>query len=297
MMAVLQPLLAADGYSLRHQRLSADQRFDAIADRPASYRHEQQSMAVEVKYRHHARQLTLSDIGGFLIRAAVDQETSRTLIVANTRFSQHAQREVAQFLQRVRVQIQLLGLDDLRAWIARLETVEGDLDEEARVIVQSLAREFAYMIARNARALDRVEWRDLERIVAEIFSALGFRAELTPSSKDQGRDVILECFVSGSRRSYIVEVKHWRSGARVGSTAVRDFVDVVAREARDGGVFLSTYGYTNNAFESITEIERQRVRFGGEEKIATLCRKYTRAGTGLWSPPEVLADLLFEGTE
>ena len=295
-MAVLQPLLGAEGYSVRHQPLSHDHGFDVIAHRPASHTYEQQSMVVEMKYRRGARPLTLADIGRFMV-AAVQQDTNRALIVANTTFSPSAQREVAQFLQRARVQIQLLGLDDLRAWISRLETEEGDLDEEARIIVQSLAREFAYMIARNTRALDRVEWRDLERIIAEIFSGLGFHAELTPSSKDQGRDVILECFVEGAHRSYIVEIKHWRSGARVGSEAMRDFVDVVAREARDGGVFLSTYGYTGNAFEAITEIERQRVRFGAEEKIATLCRKFTRAGAGLWSPPEVLADILFEGTE
>lgn len=296
MMAVLQPLLASEGYSLRYTPLARDEGFDAVAHRAATELHVQQDVLIEVKYRRNARPLTLNDIGRFMV-STVSQNASRALIVANTRFSVNAQMQIAQFLERVRLDLQLFTLDDLRAWLARVETEEGELDEEARIIVQTLARQFAHMIARNARALDRVEWRDLERIIAEIFGGLGFHAELTPSSKDQGRDVILECFVKGTHRSYIIEVKHWRSGARVGSSAVREFVDVVAREARDGGVFLSTYGYTGNAFEAITEIERQRVKFGGEEKIAALCRKYTRAAAGLWSPPEVLADILFEGTE
>jgi restriction system protein len=296
MLAALQPLLAAEGYSVDRLPLSSNQDFDAMAHRAASGIYEQQSMVVEIKYRRRTSPLTLNDISRFMIAATL-HETNRALIVTNTTFSRNAQMHVAQFVQRARVGIQLLTLDDVRAWVTRFETKNGELQEEARLIVESLAREFAHMIARNARALDHVEWRDLERIVAEVFEKLGFDVELTPSSKDQGRDVILECSVKGTRRSYIIEVKHWRSGARVGSSTIRDFVDVVAREGRDGGVFLSTYGYTGNAFEAITEIERQRVRFGSEEKIAALCRKYSRAAAGLWSPPEVLADIVFEDTE
>jgi restriction system protein len=296
MMAVLQPLLAAEGYSLHHPPGSDDRGFDATAHRPASDVHQQQNMVIDVRYRRRPQPLTLTDISRFMV-ATMQQETNRALIVSNTIFSQNAEAQVAKFIQRVPIDIQLLGLDDLRAWIGRLAAEETDLDEEARIIVQSLAREFAFMIAKNARALDRVEWRDLERIIAEIFGGLGFHAELTCSSKDHGKDVILECIARGKRRNYIIEVKHWRSGARVGNSAVREFVDVVAREARDGGVFLSTYGYTGSAFETLTEIERQHVRFGGEEKIAALCRKYTRAAAGLWSPPEVLADIVFEDTE
>lgn len=38
----------------------------------------------------------------------------------------------------------------------------------------------------------------------------------------------------------------------------------MATEKRNGGLFLSTYGFTENAVESLTEIERQNVRFGQE---------------------------------
>jgi restriction system protein len=293
-MAVLQPLLAIEGYSVT-QPSERDTPVDAVAYRPALDGLQRYSLAIQITYRHHSRSLTLDDIARFMI-ATVHHAANRAIVVANSSFTPRVRDEVARFVERAAVDIQLLGLTELREWISSLATHEADLDEEARIIVQNLARDFAQLVARNPRALDRVEWRDLERIVAEIFAGLGFVAELTPSSGDEGKDVILECLVRGARRSYVVEVKHWRSGARVGSSAVREFVNVVAREARDGGVFLSTYGYTQNAFEAITEIERERVRFGKEEKVAALCRKYTRAAAGLWSPPEVLADIIFEDT-
>ena len=101
---------------------------------------------------------------------------------------------------------------------------------------------------------------------------------------------------SGSSCHIHVEIKHWRSKVKVGGTAIKDFLNVIAREQRTGGLFLSTHGYSNGAFEELTEIERQRLRFGGKEKIISLSRTYVKAMSGIWSPPENLADGLFEGT-
>jgi restriction system protein len=293
MFAVLEPLLAADGYAPRLLGPHVDRGADIIAERPASEHHEAQRLVVELKYRRQSRPLMLDAFARFVV-AAMREGAARAMVVTNTGFSPRVREQIR---QRLPYEMELLDLTDLRAWISRLRSEEQDLDAEARLIVQDLARRFANMIACNPRILDRIEWRDLERIVAEIFGGLGFEVELTPPAKDGGKDVILQCHVRGTLRSYIVEVKHWRSATRVGGSSLREFVDVVAREARDGGVFLSTYGYTDNAFEALTEIERQRVRFGREEKIAALCRKYTRAASGLWSPPEILADIVFEDTE
>jgi restriction system protein len=124
---------------------------------------------------------------------------------------------------------------------------------------------------------------------------MGFKVELTPPSKDGGKDVIVECIVHGNRQVHLVEIKHWRSKARVGSGAIRDFLNVIVREQSEGGLFLSTYGFCDNAFEQLSEIDRQRVRFG-EEKVVVLCRTYVKVKSGIWSPPEKLLEILYEGT-
>src|SRR5690606_23971965 len=154
----------------------------------------------------------------------------------------------------------------------------------------------AKIIADNPNKLLDLEWRDTERLEADVLSEFGFKVELTPSSKNVGKDIILECFNKETKKTYIVEIKHWRSGQRVGSSLVRDFINVIVNEKRDKGLYLSTFGYTNNAFESLTEIDRQLVKFGDRNKIVGLCKLYTKRRTGIWIPDFDKEQLLFEGT-
>lgn len=71
---------------------------------------------------------------------------------------------------------------------------------------------------------------------------------------------------------------------------------MIVRERRGGGLFLSTYGFCDNAFEQLREIDRNVIRIGDGNKIQALCRTYTKAKAGIWSPPENLVEVLFEGT-
>jgi Restriction endonuclease len=160
--------------------------------------------------------------------------------------------------------------------------------------ITNLSKQLARLIATDPRGLEDLEWRDMERMLAAVFQGLGFDVTLTPSSKDGGKDLILECIVQGDKCSYVVEVKHWPSGQRVGKRYISDFVNVVARENRDGGLYLATYGYSGDAFEALTEIDRQSIKLGIDKKIISLCRTYIKAESGTWLAPSVLSDLLFE---
>jgi len=220
-------------------------------------------------------------------------EIDRIVLLSNALFTKSA-REAVQ--RRLPLQVELLDLDALQAWTARIDVDHENLGAEVRNILREVSGKFARLIARNPFVLDHLEWRDVERTVAEVFDGLGFSVTLTPPAKDGGKDVVLECCVQGHKAVYIVEIKHWRSRSRVGGGAFREFLNVIAREKRNGGLFLSTYGYCDNAFEQLTEIDRQRLRFGETEKIAALCRTYEKARFGIWSPPENVTDVLYEGT-
>jgi hypothetical protein len=111
---------------------------------------------------------------------------------------------------------------------------------EVQTIITAVSQKFAEMVTRNPLVLDQLEWRDMERMMAEVFRGIGFQVELTPPAKDGGKDVILMCIVSGSVHSYIVELRHWRSAKRVGPNAIRHFLDVIIKENRHAGVFLPT---------------------------------------------------------
>lgn len=133
-------------------------------------------------------------------------------------------------------------------------------------------------------------------MMARVMEGLGFECELTPPSKDGGKDLILVWRATSGDHSFIVELKHWRSGKRVGKNAVSDFMSVIVAENRTGGLFLSTSGYSADRTEGLTEVTRDRLWFGEKSKVVLLAKTYVRACDGLWSPPDILPEVLFEGT-
>ena len=139
--------------------------------------------------------------------------------------------------------------------------------------VRFRARDLA--IAEDPTALDHVEWRDLERIIASALRELGFWVELTPPAKDGGKDIIARCTVGKAQKTYYVEVKHWKKD-KPGSGQITAFIQVNSVNQTDGGLFLSSSGYSEWAHSRIGEIMRQRVRLGERDKIVALCQQYVR---------------------
>ncbi|MDH5573562.1 MAG: restriction endonuclease [Gammaproteobacteria bacterium] len=292
-MEVLTPLLSEDGYHLTHTGGQYDEGVDAIGVLPQTENTQKHSIGIQFKYYKSGRPTSISTVRE-VIGAAILKNFNRMLLVTNTKFTRNAREQVAHDLP---LDIELIDIDSLRAWVARLEISQDAIGLEVRIFLKNVSRQLAEMIAKNPEALKEIEWRDLERIIAEVFTGLGFESTLTPGSKDGGKDIILECEISNQKRSYIVEIKHWRSGVRVGHGAVGDFLHVIAKEKRNGGLFLSTYGYCDNAFEHLTKIERRKLRFGAEEKVVGLCRSYVKAKAGIWSAPQIMEEVLFENTK
>jgi len=292
---ILQPLLAQEGYKLRYTGRDGGGNIDFEARRDVEGVAESvpETLGIEAKFfsnRNPRRTVPAMDVRA-LIGTAVIRNIDRAILISNAEFSKQTRDEVARNLP---VKIELLGVSELKSWAARLNDHAPSVDAEVHLILRDVSKSLAGLIAKSKSALAQLEWRDVERVMAEVFEGLGFGVTLTPGSKDGGKDIILTCSVRGKRSEYYVEVKHWRSSTRVGSGAVQKLLSVVVNEKKEGGLFLSTYGFTGNAFEQLTTVDKQKLRFGGEEKIAMLCQTYVRAQAGLWSPPSDLADVFWE---
>lgn len=298
LMGVIEPLLKADGYKLGSPPPPPGNQanLDFVAVREASGPWRRHSLGCEFKLYDPGQPVDVEAErlpGHVLANVLLGPSTiDRMVLFVNTSFTP-AEREA---LARLSSDVELIDLDALAAWVDRSNVGDDVLAAEVHLIVRQVSDTFARLIAEDPRMLDHLEWRDLERTVAEVFRGLGFKVILTPAAKDGGKDIVLECLVHGTRATYIVEIKHWRSGSRVGGSALRDFLSVILREKREGGLFLSTYGYCDNAFAQLTEIDRQHLRFGQREKIVALCRSYVRSRSGIWSPPQNLAEVLYDGT-
>ncbi|WP_194869514.1 restriction endonuclease [Myxococcus sp. AB025B] len=287
---ILEPLFLQEGYVLEPPDASRSQRIDFRARRASVDGAAELGgvIGVEAKFYSEGQKVTLASVEQ-LVGAALMYGFGRAILVSNRGFERGVVDAVSRALP---LQVELLDLDGLQDWVGRLRVSKVDVEAEIRQVLREVSGVFARKIAASPEALAHLEWRDVERVMAEVFDGLGFEVKLTPGSKDGGKDVVLACNVRGRRAEYYVEIKHWRSATRVGRAAVERLLKVVAEEKKDGGVFLSTYGFTSNAFEQLTVIDRQRLRYGGTEKVVSICQTYVKARTGLWSPPENLAEIL-----
>lgn len=193
--------------------------------------------------------------------------------------------------------LEIMGLDDLERWS---ESLNEEFEPKGTIDIYNIFRTASMqaieLIAKNPEGLRDLEWRQLEMLIAELFEGIGFKAILTPCSKDGGKDVILECRIDNIQKTYIIEIKHWRSRQKVGPKAVKEFAQVIINEKREKGLLLSTYGFTNNYYEMLTEIQKPFVRIGEEGKIVDLCRTYEKIKNGILNPVDTLEDILFTGT-
>ncbi|WFB70044.1 restriction endonuclease [Chryseobacterium sp. WX] len=193
--------------------------------------------------------------------------------------------------------LEIINLDDLEKWSQNLsDEISPKEQNEVFFYIRQISKKFIELVGKDIENLKDLEWRDLERMVSELFEGIGFKTTLTPSSKDGGKDIILECLINDIQKTFIIEIKHWRSATKVGQAAVKEFTQVIINEKRDKGLFLSTYGFTNNYYESLSEKQKSIVHFGEKEKIVELCKIYEKINNGIWNPIYTLEDILFENT-
>lgn len=196
------------------------------------------------------------------------------------------------------------GLPRLKRYLSEVigeEELEPVTTTSSRLefIVRIAMRAIAIAVAEEPACLRNVEWRDLERVLREVFEKLGFITRLTRSGNDGGFDLELRCTENNVQKIFFVEVKHWAgSGKKPGRAVLRSLFNVVARATSDAtGLLLSSTGFTTNLVNGRTEIEQRKVRLGGEAKIVSLCQSYLKSEDGVWIPTAELADMLLAGTQ
>ena len=195
--------------------------------------------------------------------------------------------------------IEEVSRDEYRQWTEILEdnsTAESHISPFEAVIVETSKR-FARLIAKDPSFLDRLEWRDLERLIANICEELGFDAELGPGSGDGGKDVVLSFRdADGARKTYLVEVKHWK-GRKVGAPTVDLFIRVVHRSKASGGIFVSTSGFCETVLEVETRATSTTLHLAGANSVVAICDTFVRKEAGLWHRPINLVDVVTVGAK
>jgi restriction system protein len=218
---ILGPLLSLEGYELSSATEGKDKEIDFVAKRiaPAG---PPGSIAIEYKHFGQGRPLGEVQVRELQVNPNLSSH-DRVMLISRFGFTGSV-LDIAHRTEPVR--LDLLDLRDIEVWIERREREQPDQGARVHLLIRSISHKFAKMVAENPSVLDHLEWRDLERVMARVMEGLGFDVTLTPPSKDGGKDLILRCDATRGKESYIVELKHWRSGKRVGKQSVSDFMEI-----------------------------------------------------------------------
>ncbi len=92
--------------------------------------------------------------------------------------------------------------------------------------------------------VSKLDWEDVQELVAGILRAMGFKTRVSPRGSDRGKDVEASPDGVGLSEPHIVaEVKH-REGT-IGASQVRSFIGGL--RPRHKGLYVSTGGFTKEA--------------------------------------------------
>lgn len=280
------PILEKDGYKINKDSMRRHGYLEYIASKGKG----KFKQTIGVSFNIEEKIITKDEIEELVAGCSIDGIDS-LIFLSNAEIELNAEEFDKELYP---VKFQQFDFDRLGQWVQQLEN--RDPESPVTKILKECTQLIIKAILNDPATLDDLEWRDLERMVAELFRGLGFEVELTPPAKDGGKDLILELKKNDKNLSYIVEIKHWRSRQKVGKTSINEFIKIIAKEKRAGGLFLSTYGVSSSAVESLTIVERKKVKFADKEKIVSLCETYLNCATGLWQKDIELEKVLLKNT-
>jgi restriction system protein len=117
------------------------------------------------------------------------------------------------------------------------------LDEQ--VDADPLSGMEALALERIKDLISKLDWAEMQELVAGILRAMGYKTQVSPAGSDRGKDIIASPDGFGFEHPrIIVEVKH-RKG-QMGTSQIRSFLG--GRHPDDRGLFVSTGGFSKEAY-------------------------------------------------
>lgn len=130
---------------------------------------------------------------------------------------------------------------------AKVDERDGEQVEDIYKDIQAKAVEFI------KDKVNRLDWDDMQELVAGLLRAMGYKTRISPSGSDRGKDIVASPDGLGLEDPRIVvEVKH--RSQPMGSQEIRSFLG--GRHDGDRGLYVSTGGFTKDARY---EAERARI--------------------------------------
>lgn len=125
-----------------------------------------------------------------------------------------------------------------KASITQPESLLTEEEDDPYAKIDELA------VLRIADRISSLDWGDMQRLVAALLRAMGYKTIISPDGPDRGKDILASPDGFGFENPRIVvEVKH-RKG-QMGAPEIRSFIG--GRHKDDRGLYVSTGGFSREA--------------------------------------------------
>jgi HJR/Mrr/RecB family endonuclease len=134
------------------------------------------------------------------------------------------------------------------------ETDEAINKKESAIIILSPVNDrLLKYLSENPEAFYQLKDRKFEEVMAEIYSKLGYKVELTKATRDGGKDIIIRRPEILGDFIYYVECKKYAPNNPVGIGLVKNLVGTVDADRINGGILATTSYFTPDARKFVTD--------------------------------------------
>lgn len=143
-------------------------------------------------------------------------------------------------------------------WLIRKDL--KDYNPEERINKQALFNDIDYMIS-------CMNGREFEEFCYFVLSQIGYKAKLTKSTRDGGKDIIL--YEDGQQ--IYVECKHYSENNHINTTHIHKLISVCVNDNIKNAIFITTSSYTKDAIELIENCKVVNIDRWYKEDIFKAC--------------------------
>lgn len=153
-----------------------------------------------------------------------------------------------------------------------VEALPNDVDDKE--IVEPLKEIEARAFEGVKDQVNQLGWDDMEKLVAGVLRAMGYKTRLTPAGGDRGRDIIASPDGLGfDNPRILVEVKH-RKG-KISADQLRSFIAGCHRD--DRGLYVSTGGFSKEAHYEADRAQIRMMLWTLDDLVRNLMEHYQTA--------------------
>ena len=124
---------------------------------------------------------------------------------------------------------------------------------EVSIIKESIIDE----IYKNPELVYNMSPRQFEELIAELYDKLGYKVELTKTTRDGGKDIIIYSDGPTGHNMYYVECKMYKKDNKIDVELVRSFYGVVEASRATAGILVTSSSFTKDAKEFEKQVYRR----------------------------------------